>query len=707
MKKVVRILGLCALMALAFTSCKKEKETSELTFKATITQPVSDTKTHLDGLNLVWNEGNSIKVFNANGAVGTFTTTDADVQEASFSGTLPQTATYTAFYPVAEDMVNGNAVTLNVPASQNYVANDFGNDTYPMAAAGTISNDIVHFPFHSPASVIRLVLTSDNNCTVGNISMIGPDDNNKFSGNIVYANYNNIENYTFQNTFNGVELNCGNGVQLLAETPTAFNLVVLSGTMPAGTTFQVKDTNNNVIKSLTTNVENILAAEHILVMPTMEISYANPDVHTDAVSNLTSTSATLNGHYSCPAGVTATACGFLWGTSHNNVAGGMGTEVTAALGSPVAYNLTGLTGNTYYSYRTWVRTATNTYYGEVVDFQTPVQVSNPQVQTTGVDLTGTSATFKGKIVNDGNEACHAGFRYGTDPNLNTYSTVNASGTYNTGANFNKNKGGFNYNVTYYYRAFAYNSANGSSNPALGEILSFKIEYQGNFKINDNDDRVTFAPGLLWWDNNAQQFAVENDQFSYHLLLNNTNNEMCDISEANASYGQFCWSHPYDDFGRNRNENPDGDFVDWGTLSIRKPNSNEMYAPNTFRTLSFDEWQYIIGHHNWEVLDGKFVVMPYDPYDLFGMPSDYTTGGHYDWQALNDLGALILPCAGGAARWIFDDNYLVNAWEEGRQLNLWTSTMARHNDGSPDRGSAGVVWFYLENGGYINGSIFFR
>ena len=48
MKKVVRILGLCALVALAFTSCKKDKQNEELKFMASITQPVNTSKTHID-----------------------------------------------------------------------------------------------------------------------------------------------------------------------------------------------------------------------------------------------------------------------------------------------------------------------------------------------------------------------------------------------------------------------------------------------------------------------------------------------------------------------------------------------------------------------------------------------------------------------------------------------------------------------------------
>ena len=60
MKKVVRILGLCALVALAFTSCKKDKQNEELKFMASITQPVNTSKTHIDNATnmLVWDANN-------------------------------------------------------------------------------------------------------------------------------------------------------------------------------------------------------------------------------------------------------------------------------------------------------------------------------------------------------------------------------------------------------------------------------------------------------------------------------------------------------------------------------------------------------------------------------------------------------------------------------------------------------------------------
>ena len=47
MKKVVRMLGLCALVALAFTACKKN-DTQKVTFTANVAQPVNDARTHAE-----------------------------------------------------------------------------------------------------------------------------------------------------------------------------------------------------------------------------------------------------------------------------------------------------------------------------------------------------------------------------------------------------------------------------------------------------------------------------------------------------------------------------------------------------------------------------------------------------------------------------------------------------------------------------------
>ena len=514
MKKVVRILGLCALAVFAFTSCNKEKET-ELTFKASITQPTNTSKTHI-GANdsLVWDNGNTIKVFNANGVEGDFTTTDSNVPEATFNGTLPQTSTYTAFYPSAA--VNGQAVTLSLNANQNYVDSNFGNDTYPMAAAGTLENDIVRFQFHSPASVLRLLLKSDNNCTVKSITMIG-GANDKLAGDIVYNSFTAPESYSFSNTTNTVVLDCGNGVQLAANEETHFNIVVLSGTMSIGTRFEVRDMNGNIIKTLTTTRPNTLTAEHILIMPVMEISYELPNVVTTAATNVTYQTATINGTYSYPAGAPVTSCGFYWGTNQAEVANGTSAKVTATLGTPMSYPLTGLTASTTYYFKAWGVNASGESCGAVMSFTTPA-APTPSVTTneatnvnspTGTATTG-SATMNGAYNANGTTITEVGFYYAdaaaTLNNVNNCTKVTISQW--TGTTFSYNVPGLAPG-TYYYKAYAK-----TTTEYYGGVKQFTItqpSIPGAYSVSPTR-LVLFAPGNLQFNlnpNNPQwRFAPE-------------------------------------------------------------------------------------------------------------------------------------------------------------------------------------------------------
>ena len=90
-----------------------------------------------------------------------------------------------------------------------------------------------------------------------------------------------------------------------------------------------------------------------------------PTAATEEATDITSTSATLNGTVSNPDNVTITAQGFEWKVTE----GGNYTTVDAS-GESMSYNLTGLTANTGYSYRAFVTTAEGTSYGEEVSFTT-------------------------------------------------------------------------------------------------------------------------------------------------------------------------------------------------------------------------------------------------------------------------------------------------------------------------------------------------
>ena len=171
MKKVVRMLGLCALVALAFTACKKDN-TQKVTFTASITQPTSTSRTHAVGFghHLVWTAGDEIMVFNNGGADETFA--------LPTTGTFAQTATFTAegdgvtfisnineedyyaFYPNA--IVDGERVKMTIPAIQEYVPQrDFATNLYPMVGFNLDENGDYcdNFTFTSNAGFLNVAFT--------------------------------------------------------------------------------------------------------------------------------------------------------------------------------------------------------------------------------------------------------------------------------------------------------------------------------------------------------------------------------------------------------------------------------------------------------------------------------------------------------------------------------------------------------------------
>ena len=264
-------MGLCGLLALAFVSCKKDKETTgNMTFEATISQPTSNSKTHIGPDNmLVWDAGNTIKVFNAAGQYGDFTTNDNNAVTATFAGTLTASESYTAFYPNAQ--FDGTNVRVAVGGTQTYVADNFANNSYPMLATNSGDN----FLFHSHAGVLRLQFTSEVGATVGSITVAGVG-NDVLAGTMVYPygyhyNFNDVMPYTVEGGVQEVTLNCGTGVTLQS-TPTVFNIILLENALSNGFTVTLKAVDGSELQSFTAPEGNTIMAENILIMPELAVT---------------------------------------------------------------------------------------------------------------------------------------------------------------------------------------------------------------------------------------------------------------------------------------------------------------------------------------------------------------------------------------------------------------------------------------------------
>jgi hypothetical protein len=108
--------------------------------------------------------------------------------------------------------------------------------------------------------------------------------------------------------------------------------------------------------------------------------------------------------------------------------------------------------------------------GLIVITYTPVAGTPPTVTTDAASAVGSaSATLNGTITDTGGDTPTArGFASSTDSTLATgVATTTESGSFSTGA-FTDSMGGFTGNTTYYFRAFATNSAGTS----FGDVLDF-------------------------------------------------------------------------------------------------------------------------------------------------------------------------------------------------------------------------------------------
>ena len=158
-------------------------------------------------------------------------------------------------------------------------------------------------------------------------------------------------------------------------------------------------------------------------------TYVQPTVTTSAATDITATSATLNGNVSNPDNVTITAQGFEWKTTTGGT-----YAVVNATGEPMTYNLTGLTAGTSYTYRAFVTTAEGTSYGSEVDFTTTAGTIDPTSFTCGTS----------KMVDaDGNEyeTVLIGTQCWTKTNLRVAPA---------GATDATSSGAYSYTVPYYY-----------------------------------------------------------------------------------------------------------------------------------------------------------------------------------------------------------------------------------------------------------------
>ncbi len=204
-----------------------------------------------------WREGDKIRLQEANGdSVAHLTLTNgANTRYGFFEFTDWATKLHTnvhVTYPTTAHYNNSN-VTYTLPAEQTYQVDNFANDLMPAHSIVSINEQktIYQFDFNPIASLLQLKLqlkSNTSNISVDSITITVPvmSSNQVFiAGEFTSAGVG-TESGTV--TISGgssrsVKLKCTSAVPL-STSPTNFNIVLPSVTLPEGTTFRIIDTNN-------------------------------------------------------------------------------------------------------------------------------------------------------------------------------------------------------------------------------------------------------------------------------------------------------------------------------------------------------------------------------------------------------------------------------------------------------------------------------
>ena len=192
-----------------------------------------------------------------------------------------------------------------------------------------------------------------------------------------------------------------------------------------------------------------------------------PTVTTNAMTNVTETTATGGGNVTNDGNANVTERGICWSTSHNPTTSGSHANSGTGTGS-YSVDISGLIPNTTYYVRAYAINSAGTSYGNEVSFTTLQSITAPTVTTSSVNnVTQTTASGGGNVTNDGGDnVTERGICWSTNHNPTTSGSHANSGT-GTGS-FTVNMTGLSPNTTYYVRAYAINS----SGTSYGDEVSF-------------------------------------------------------------------------------------------------------------------------------------------------------------------------------------------------------------------------------------------
>ena len=212
----------------------------------------------------------------------------------------------------------------------------------------------------------------------------------------------------------------------------------------------------------------------------VELEVALPTLTTNAVTQITETTAVAGGNVTADGNASVTERGIVYGKSPNPTISNLSNTIRPC-GSGMGeftYNMTDLQPGTTYYVRAYAINEKGTAYGEEVTFTTNKQIVLPSVTTAAItQITETSAVAGGNVTSDGGASVtERGVVYATTQNPTTADNK-VAGSSGVGT-FTCNLTDLQPNTTYYVRAYAINN----KGTAYGEEVTFTTKV--NVNISD-------------------------------------------------------------------------------------------------------------------------------------------------------------------------------------------------------------------------------
>lgn len=262
---------------------------------------------------------------------------------------------------------------------------------------------------------------------------------------------------------------------------------------------------------------------------------ADPTIGTKDATDILHNKATSGGNIISSGGNTFTEKGVCWSKTNHNPTIDDSKVVSVEATNDFSANLTGLDATTLYYTRAYVKTANNTYYGDVKKFTTTIVKELATVETNEVkNITIDGATIYCYIPKDGNSSVTSrGICWSITPNPTVANSKLTAGS-GTG-NYTVDITGLSLAQKVYVRAYAVNEIG----TAYGEELSFTTRSSNVIYVSKTRGDNNHS-GDSWADAKATiANAIENAPKGYQVWIDNaTYTEPIELKDGVNVYGGF-------------------------------------------------------------------------------------------------------------------------------------------------------------------------